>query len=147
MRHLKIGIMFLSILLTLAFAGCNLFPQEDRARPAPVRPKQTPSPTAPTKDLPGTKALSEKDLLGRITSIEKAVKANKWKKANSAGNQLGLDMARYRPDAPSGKSLRDISRFDAIYTKLQANLKTKNKAGCLKDLKNMRSAMKGLKKK
>lgn len=148
MRHLKIWFTILIITFTLALTGCNLFPQ-DRTRPAPIRPTPIPSPLttkSPTKNIPGAKSLSEKDLLNRIATVEKAVKANNWDKANSEGNGLGLDMARYRPDAPDGKSLRDMSRFDVIYTKLQANLKIKNKAGCLKDLLNLRNAMKSLKK-
>lgn len=149
MRYFKIGIMVLLITFTLALTGCNLFP-EQKTRPAPVRPTPSPAPStknAPTKNIPGAKSLSEKSLLNRINAVESAVKENNWTKANSEGNTLGLDMTRYRPDAPNGKSLRDMSRFDVIYTKLQADLKTKNKSGCLKDLTNLRNAMKSLNKK
>jgi hypothetical protein len=148
MRHLKIGTTILLLTFSLTFAGCNLFPQRN-TRPAPIRPNPTVSPSAtnaPTKNIPGTTSLTEKDLTKRINTVETAVKEGNWTKANKDGDKLGLDMTRYRPNAPNGKSLRDMSRFDVIYTKLQGDLKTKNKTGCMKDLTNLRNAMKDLKK-
>jgi hypothetical protein len=149
MRQFKKGIISLLVAFTLIVSGCNLFPQQ-RTRPAPARPTPTSSPFAKDsspRNFSHAKSLSEKDLMDQINSVEKAVKENNWNKANRDGDVLGLDMTRYRPDAPDGKSLRDLSRFDVIFTKLQANLKTKNKAGCIRDLNNLREELKGLKKK
>jgi len=155
MRYLRITALTLIVALTLLMAGCNLF-SEDRTRPAPVRPNQnqtqkkmnntTKNPQSPTKNIPGTESLSEEDLLKQISTIEQAVKKKDWDTANREGNELGVKMARYRPDEPDGKSLREMTAFDLIYTKLQTNLKTKNQDGCLSDLQNLRKEMKKLNK-
>lgn len=152
MRYSKIIALTSVLALILLITGCNLL-SEDRTRPAPVRPNTqnrtnntTKNQQSPTKNIPGTQSLTEEDLLKQISTIEQAVKEKDWKAANREGNELGVDMARYRPDDPDGKSLRDTTSFNLIYTKLQANLKTKNQAGCLEDLKNLRNEMKKLNK-
>jgi len=151
MRYLKVTALSLVLALALLTAGCNLF-SEDRTRQAPVRPNQnqtdntTKNQHSSTKNIPGTESLSEEDLLKQISTVEQAVKKKDWDTANREGNKLGVDMARYRPDDPDGKSLRDMTAFNLNYTKLQANLKTKNQDGCLTDLKNLREEMKKLNK-
>jgi hypothetical protein len=51
-------------------------------------------------------------------------------------------MTRFRPTKSGGKSLREIASFDAIYTKMQADCKTRNKAATMKDLSRLRDALK-----
>lgn len=139
MRNVKILSLTVLISLSATVCGCNLFPGNRTTRPAPIRP-------TPTKNMQSLKAISENDLLKRVSSIEQAVKKNSWSTANSNTNNLGVDMARLRPTKSDGKSLRDMTRFNLIYSKLQADVKTKNKSGCLRDTKNLRNALQDLKK-
>lgn len=145
MQKVKMVMLIFLISFGLVSGGCNLTPN-NRTRPAPIRPTPTPKQKmAPTKNISGIDALSEKDLLKKVSQVEDAVKKGNWDTANRRTNELGADMARYRPNK-DGKSLRDMSEFDLIYAKLQGNVKTKNKQACLKNTQNLRNELKDLKK-
>lgn len=144
------------VLFSLIINGCTWFPN-NRTRPAPVRPNSpsptnrittpliTPSPdranTAPTKRIPGMSSITEKTLLSRISKIDKAAKEGNWTLANRETNTLGIEMARFSPPSAKGKALRDLANFNALYVKLQADVKTRNKTAVTQDTKKLRVAM------
>jgi len=130
------------------FTGCNWL-NDNQPRPAPVRPR-TPTPTrnitpAPTKRTPGASGLTEKQLLDRIKRIETAAKKENWSICNRETNLLGVDMTRYRPSSTNGKSLRNIATFDTAYAKLQADAKSKNRPGIIKDCDKLRDDLRRIK--
>lgn len=167
MRISKIVWLIISILvLSVAAGGCNLFPNNN-TRPAPVRPRNilnqrtvrmTPSPapvtpnpnnrmrTAPSKRLRGLSSISEKNLLDRITRIEQAVLRGNWPIANKNTNTLGLEMTRFRPARSGGKTLREIGNFDAIYAKLQADVRLRNRTAVLRDTRRLKAALSSMRK-
>jgi hypothetical protein len=150
------------VIFGLTISGCTLFPKS--TRPAPIRPRMkaptqtlrptprgmmTPNPkvrTAPTKRTPGLSSVSKQSLLNEITRIEAAVKKGDWSMATRDTNTLGADMTRFRPNAPAGKTLREMGSFDATYLKLQANVRTKNKTATMSDLSRLRTDLNSLKK-
>jgi hypothetical protein len=140
------------LIFSLAINGCTLFPSTNKTRPAPTRPKMT-SPAkkapnvrpAPTKRIPGASTATEKDILGRLTKVEDSLKKNDWTAANRETNTLGADMGRFRPTASKGKSLRETANFSVMYSKLQVDIKAKNKTAAMKDIISIRDAMKGVK--
>ena len=149
MRASKFTLGIYLVIFSLAVTGCNLFPSSNKPKPAPIRPRVSPAPRiipSPIK-TPALTSVSKKHILNRITTIEAAVKKGEWSKASGETNRLGLDMGRFRPASgvSKGKSLRETARFDAIYVKLQADVKLKNKNMTLTDLKNLRNAMNSLK--
>lgn len=167
MRVSKIVLLVISVLVfSLISGGCSLFPS-DKTRPAPVRPRNisnlksirfTPKPAnkmpgvnkrtrqAPTKRLRGFSGISERSLLDRITRIEQAAARRSWSLANRETNTLGLEMARFRPPASKGRSLREIARFDAIYARLQADCRLRNQAAVIRDARKLRAELSGLRK-
>lgn len=149
MKFFKSSVVIFIVSSLLALTGCDLFRQNDTTRPAPVRPNPSPSPQidqAPTKNTPGINSLSEEDLMQTLSDLEKAAKGGNWDRANRNADTLGIDMARYRPDRPDGKSLRDMTEFNVIYTKLQADVKTRNKEATLKDIQNLKRSLNDLNK-
>ncbi|MGE5581788.1 MAG: hypothetical protein ACM3X9_04535 [Bacillota bacterium] len=150
LSKLVLGVWLL--IFSLAVNGCTLFPSSNKTRPAPTRPKTT-SPVkyktpkvrpAPTKRTPGVSALTEKDINDRLSRIDAAVKRGDWSGANRETNALGIDMARYRPTGAKGRTLRDTANFNVMYTRLQADVKTKNKTACEKDVRNLQDTMKSI---
>lgn len=148
MNKLKIFLITFLISFSLVTGGCNMFPDnQNQNRPAPIRPtprRTTPAPNmrnAPTKKVPGVSAVSEKQLMNKISAVENQVNKTNWDSANRLTNELGGDMARYRPDGANGKTLREMTKFNTIYAKLQGNVKTRNKQGCLKDTKELKKAV------
>jgi hypothetical protein len=143
--------IFLSVALLIFSAnltGCNWL-NDNQTRPAPVRPRE-PTPTrnirqAPTKRTPGAAALTEKQLLDRISRIEEAAKKGDWSVCNRETNLLGVDMTRYRPSSSNGKSLRNIATFDAAYAKLQADAKSKNRPAVIRNCDKLRDDLKRIK--
>jgi hypothetical protein len=142
------------LIISLAFNGCTLFPSTNKTRPAPTRPKLTSpakkAPTgkvrpAPTKRTPLASGLTEKDITNRLNKIESSLKKGDWTAVNSETNTLGGDMMRFRPTGTTGKSLRETANFNVMYTKLQADVKTKNNTAVLGDIRSIRNAMKNVK--
>lgn len=136
------------IILSNVFTGCNWL-NDNQPRPAPVRPR-TPTPTrnispSPTKKTPGASALTEKQLLDRIQRIEAAAKDEDWSTCNREANLLGVDMTRYRPSSSNGRSLRNIATFDTAYAKLQADAKSKNRPGIIRDCDKLRDDLRRIK--
>lgn len=128
--------------LSVLLVGCDMF--QERTRPAPVRPQPTPKKQiqpAPTKDIRGLKSISKADFLEQVNQTEKAIKAGNWNKANQETNRLGADMARYRPKNPNGQSLKEISKFNIIYSKLQANVKAHKRVQALNNIRSLRNAL------
>lgn len=149
MKFFKSGTVIFLVASLFALTGCDLFRQDNTTRPAPVRPTPAPAPRlnpAPTKNTPGINSLSEEELMRTLSQLEAAVKDDNWDEANRTADTLGIDMARYRPDRPDGKSLRDISEFNVIYTKLQADVKTRNKQATLNDIQNLKRSLTDLNK-
>lgn len=145
-RKKLLGVLML--VFSIAVTGCNWF-TDNQNRPAPVRPRN-PTPTrnirqAPTKRTPGASALTEKQLLDRIDRIEAAAKKGDWSVCNRETNLLGVDMTRYRPSTTDGKSLMNISTFDAAYAKLQADAKSKNRSAVIKNCDKLRDDLKRIK--
>lgn len=158
MRTSKFLLGLWLMIFGLAISGCTLFPNN---RPAPIRPRAprikapmltvrpgptgmttTPNPkvrTAPTKRIPGLGGISEKTLLQRVNRIEDAAQKNDWGMATRETNTLGMDITRFRSNAPKGKFLRELPSISATYTKLQANVRTKNKTAVMNNLKSMKS--------
>jgi hypothetical protein len=118
-----------------------------KATPTPRLPgsikKVSPAPTKRTK---GLTSITEKQLVDRITRINQAASKGNWAIANRETNTLGLEMRRFRPTTSKGKSLREMASFDVIYTKLQADVKTKNKNAVIQDTRRLKTALSGLKK-
>ena len=154
MRAPKIFLGIWLLIFSLAFNGCTLFPSTNKTRPAPTRPKMT-SPTkktpsnkvrpAPTKRIPGTSSVTEKDILDRLTKVDESLKKGDWNAANRETNTLGTDMGRFRPTASKGKSLRETANFSVMYAKLQVDIKAKNKIAAMKDIQSIQAAMKSVK--
>lgn len=145
-RKKLLGVLML--VFSIAVTGCNWF-TDNQNRPAPVRPRN-PTPTrnirqAPTKKTPGASALTEKQLLDRIDRIEAAARKGDWSVCNRETNLLGVDMTRYRPSTTDGKSLRNISTFDAAYAKLQADAKSKNRPAVIRNCDKLRDDLKRIK--
>jgi hypothetical protein len=148
MNFKKILLGVAMIVFINAFAGCNWL-NDNQPNPAPVRPR-TPTPTrnmtpTPTKKTPGASALTEKQLLDRIKRIETAAKKEDWSACNRETNLLGVDMTRYRPSSTNGKSLRNIATFDTAYAKLQADAKSKNRPGIIRDCDKLREDLRRIK--
>lgn len=101
---------------------------------------------APSKRIKGLSGISERSLLDRITRIEQAALRGNWGIANRNTNTLGLEMARFRPTRPGGKTLREIGSFDAIYAKLQADVRMKNRTAVFRDTRRLKAALSGMKK-
>jgi hypothetical protein len=100
--------------------------------------KQTPSSKvrpAPTKRTPVVSSLTEKDITHRLTKMDDSLKKGDWTTVNNETNALGGDMMRFRPTGAKGKTLRETANFDVMYTKLQADVKTKNKTAVMKEYK------------
>lgn len=154
MRVLKIFLGIWLLIFSLAFNGCTLFPSSNKTRPAPTRPKVT-SPAkkapsnqvrpAPTKRTPAVSSMTEKDITNRLTKIEDSLKKGDWSAVNGETNSLGGDMMRFRPTGTKGKSLRETANFNVMYTKLQADVKTKNKTAAMGDVRSIKNAMKNVK--
>lgn len=148
MNSKKLLLSVVMLVLSISIIGCNWF-NDNQTRPAPVRPR-VPTPTrqmnpAPTKRTPGASALSEKQLMDRISRIETAAKKEDWSVCNRETNLLGVDMTRYRPTTTNGKSLRNIATFDTAYTKLQADAKSKNRPGVIRDCDKLRDDLRRIK--
>lgn len=144
-KKMLLGVWLL--VLIIAVAGCNWF-TGNQTRPAPMRPRITPTPRtspAPTKKIPGTTTLTEKQLHDRLNRIETASKKGDWATCNRETNLLGTDMTRYRPSSNKGKSLKNIATFDATYAKLQADTKSKNHPAVVKDVNKLRDDLKRIK--
>lgn len=142
MRVQKFLIVLCVILFTLAFGGCNT---TNKTRPAPTRHKIT-APTkkvrpAPTKRTPGLATMTDKQIADRISKIETAVKSGNWSAATRETDTLGIDMTKFRPAAAKGKSLREMTSFSALYTRLQADIRMKNKTGAMNDLKRFKEQL------
>jgi hypothetical protein len=155
MRASKIFLAIWVLIFSIMLNGCTLFPSSNKTRPAPTRPKATSpvpqAPTnktvrpAPTKRTPVVSSMTEKDITNRLTKIDDSLNKGDWAKVNSETNTLGGDMMRFQPTGSKGKSLRDTANFNVMYTKLQADAKTKNKAGVTNDIHSIKKAMKDLK--
>jgi len=89
--------------------------------------------------------MTEKNITNRLTKIEGSLKKDDWSIANSETNKLGGDMMRFRPTGPKGKSLRETANFNVMYTKLQADIKTKNKTAAMGDVRSIKDSMKSIK--
>jgi hypothetical protein len=155
MRASKIFLAIWLLIFSVMINGCTLFPSSNKSRPAPTRPRMT-SPTkraptnkavrpAPTKRTPAVSSMTEKDITNRLTKIDDSLKKGDWAKANSETNTLGGDMMRFRPTGTKGKSLRETANFNVMYTKLQADVKTKNKTAVSNDIRSIKDAMKNIK--
>ncbi len=145
-KKMLLGVWLL--VLIVAITGCNWF-TGNQTRPAPVRPRVT-SPTpktspVPTKNIPGTTAITEKHLYNRLNRIESAAKKRNWPICNRETNLLGTDMTRYRPSSHRGKSLKNIAAFDATYAKLQANVKSRNHPAVVRDVNKLRDDLRRIK--
>ncbi len=167
MRISKVILLVIGVLVfSLVIGGCNLFPN-NKTRPAPVRPRNisnvkpvriTPKPisrtpginqrtrTAPSKRIQGLSGISERSLLDRVTRIEQAASRGNWSLANRETNTLGLEMSRFRPTHSKGKALREIANFDAIYAKLQADTRLKNRDAVIRDTRSLKAALSDMKK-
>ena len=149
MDYKKMLLGLVMLVLSVNLIGCNWFNDNQQTRPAPVRPRTpTPSPSinqAPTKKTPGVSGLTEKQLLERIDRVEAAAKKEDWSTCNQETNLLGVDMTRYRPSTSNGKSLRNIATFDAAYTKLQADAKSKNRPAVIRNCDKLRDDLKRIK--
>jgi hypothetical protein len=155
MHTSKIFLAIWLLIFSIMINGCTLFPSSNKSRPAPTRPRMT-SPTkraptnkmvrpAPTKRTPAVSGMTEKDITNRLTKIENSLNKGDWSKVNSETNSLGGDMMRFQPTGSKGKSLRNTANFDVMYTKLQADVKTKNKTAVSKDVRSIKDAMKNIK--
>ena len=154
MRYSKRLLMVLVVtILSLSFAGCNWFTPQKKSRPAPPRlasprPMAPSGPTTPNRPMtspgkaPGLTSISQKDLVRRLDTIERAAHSGNWAEANRETNSLGLDMGRVRPKKAAGKSIREMANFDALYVKLQGNVKVKNKNACVSDVRKLRESLK-----
>lgn len=150
------------LILAFLITGCSLFPNNNTKNETPTRPSPTrsvkptrPAPTrpapmnpSPTKKVPGVSAKGTQQLTSRIKRIESAIKAKDWAKANSETNAMAGDMARFKPTDKNtvGKkagNLPDMAKLDAVYARLQADVKTKNATKSMADLKEMRSLLTG----
>lgn len=162
MRHYKGILLTAGLTMLMVLNGCTLFP-ENNINPAPARtPKMTPSmmkktpmPTKTPMRTPTPKMMpngtpmkspmltlvSEKDLLNRIARIQNAVNKGDWTLANQETNALGLDMTRFSPTGKNAQDLLKIATFNTIYTKLQADVKLKNKKMVLNDLENLKKEL------
>ena len=100
---------------------------------------------APTKGIPGISSVNEQNITARLTQVDNAIKKGDWATANNQTNTLGIDMTRFQPSGIKGKTLRETANFDAMYTKLQADVKTKNKTAAMKDIQSLQAAMKTVK--
>ncbi len=141
MHTSKIFLATWLLIFSIMINGCTLFPNSNKSRPAPTRPKMT----SPTKRTPAVSGMTEKDITNRLTRIENSLNKGDWSKVNSETNSLGGDMMRFQPTGSKGKSLRNTANFDVMYTKLQADVKTKNKTAVSKDVRSIKDAMKNIK--
>lgn len=141
MHTSKIFLAIWLLIFSIIINGCTLFPSSNKTRPAPTRPKMT----SPTKRTPAVSSMTEKDITNRLTKIEDSLNKGDWSKVNSETNSLGGDMMRFQPTESKGKSLRNTANFDVMYTKLQADVKTKNKTAVSKDVRSIKDAMKNIK--
>ncbi len=147
MNFKKVLLSVVMLVLSISITGCNWF-TDNQTRPAPVRPRVTPTPKVspvPTKKTPGASALTERQLMDRIDRIEAAAKKGDWSVCNRETNLLGVDMTRYRPSSSNGKSLRNIATFDGAYAKLQADAKSKNRPGVIRNCDKLRDDLKRIK--
>lgn len=168
MRISKIVWLIISVLVFgLVIGGCNLFPS-NKTRPAPVRPRNisnlrtirmTPRPTSgipgvnkrflpAPKRIRGLSGISQRRLLDRITRIEQAATRGVWPLANRETNTLGLEMSRFRPTTTTskGRSLREMANFDAMYVKLQADCRLKNRMAVIRDTRRLKAALIGMRR-
>ncbi len=161
MHTSKIVLGIWLLVIALIIGGCSLFPT-NKTRPAPVRPrmtspkKATPTPKlsgftrrvkpAPTKRLKGLSSLTAKRLVDRIDKISQAASRRNWSMATRETNTLGLEMGRFRSMTSKGKSLREIASFNAIYTKLQTDVRIKNKNAVIQDTRRLKTALSRLKR-
>ncbi len=141
MHTSKIFLAIWLLIFSIMINGCTLFPSSNKSRPAPTRPKMT----SPTKRTPAVSSMTERDITNRLTKIEDSLNKGDWSKVNSETNSLGGDMMRFQPTGSKGKSLRNTANFDVMYTKLQADVKTKNKTAVSKDVRSIKDAMKNIK--
>ncbi len=141
MHTSKIFLAIWLLIFSIIINGCTLFPSSNKSRPAPTRPKMT----SPTKRTPAVSSMTERDITNRLTKIEDSLSKGDWSKVNSETNSLGGDMMRFQPTGSKGKSLRNTANFDVMYTKLQADVKTKNKTAVSKDVRSIKDAMKNIK--
>jgi hypothetical protein len=168
MRISKVVWLLISVLVFgLIIGGCSLFPS-NKTRPAPVRPRNisnlrtirmTPKPTskipgvnrrilpAPSKRIRGLSSISQRSLLDRITRIQQAATRGNWSLANRETNTLGLEMSRFRPSSTSkGRSLREMANFDAMYVKIQADCRLRNRMAVIRDAQRLKAALSGMRR-
>jgi hypothetical protein len=127
---------------SLTFTGCDWF-NTNKTRPAPVRPRmRAPQQSPAPNQTPRITGITEKQLRDRIDRVEREVRNGRWAAANRETNALGTDMTRFRPTRSRAKSIREIASFNTIYVKLQADVKTRNRPAVMRDLSNLRNALK-----
>jgi hypothetical protein len=98
--------------------------------------------------LRGFSSVSERTLLDRIARIEQAATRGAWTLADRETNTLGLEMARFRPTTAHGKgrSLREMANFDAMYAKLQADCRLRNRNAVIRDTQRLKAALSSMRK-
>jgi len=133
---------FLSLALIWVFLGarCQLVGLRPRTgAPSPTPPlsptrlmnRRTPAPVAPTKRLPGVRAVDAGELDQSCTRIIAALQRNDWTTATKETNNLGVLWTRFKPTRPGTMSATEMKNFDVRYAKLQRDVRMRNKAGAL----------------
>ena len=148
-RTTAIGLAACLVVMTIT-AGCNLFgprttPQQPQTRPSPTRPTgrqtRTPLKPAPTKQLPGAKAVDAKELGATVDRIKKAIDKNDWAAATRETNSLGTAWTKFKPSKKGTMSATEMKNFDTNYAKLQKDVRAKNKSGATRDVRALKDSV------
>ncbi|MGE5575676.1 MAG: hypothetical protein ACM3TT_00585 [Syntrophothermus sp.] len=104
-------------------------------RPAPTRP--SPAAPAPTRTT-GRTVTTPADLRASIQAVKMAVDKKQWSTADREASRMGRAWTNFKPRTTKvGTASSDIAQFEAAYTKLKADIKTKNKTAADRDLQTL----------
>ncbi len=104
-------------------------------RPAPTRP--SPAAPAPTRTT-GRMATTRADLRNAIQAVKLAVDKKQWATADREATRMGRAWTNFKPRTTTvGTASSDVAQFEAAYTKLKADIKTKNKTAADRDISTL----------
>ncbi len=104
-------------------------------RPAPTRP--SPAAPAPTRTT-GRMVTTRADLRNAVQAVKMAVDKKQWATADREATRMGRAWTNFKPRTTRvGTASSDVAQFEAAYTKLKADIKTKNKTAADRDIKTL----------
>lgn len=104
-------------------------------RPAPTRP--SPAAPAPTRTT-GRTVTTRADLRNAVQAVKLAVDKKQWATADREATRMGRAWTNFKPRTTRvGTASSDVAQFEAAYTKLKADIKTKNKTAADRDISTL----------